>query len=592
MIREGLANLLTCPYSNDSMMIAADMKQRYRSPRLSSLLSTLLLIAGCHVMAAESIAAPASEKETMTGLTPQILYQFMFAEVAGSRGQIPLSVAAYLDLAQTTRDPRLAQRAAEVALHARQYDSALAATRVWVEGEPESAAAQQMAVTLAASFGRLDEVAAHLSRSLALDTENAPAALMRINRLMARVQDKTAAYKVVEDATVPYLKLPEAHFARAQAAYAAKDFPRAQSDIEAALKLRPEWEFAALFKALLVQTEPQQVIAILGPFVRANPQASDARLGLARALVSERRFDDALVEFKKVLEAQPANADVIYAVGLLSLQLRDYDTAETNLRRLIDLNYPESNLVRTYLGQIAEDKKDTKAAIEWYAGVTPGAQYVSAQSRAAQLTARMGDVSGARTLLQRLTPTDDATRTQLRLAEAQLLRDANRNEEAYTLLDKALTAKPNDPELLYETGLSADRLRKFDVAERLWQRLIKLKPDHAHAYNALGYSLADRGVRLDEAEHLIDKALQLLPDDPFILDSKGWVLYRKGQKQAALEVLQKAFNRRPDAEIAAHLGEVLWSLGRQAEARKVWADAARETPDNEVLIETIKKHQP
>ncbi len=574
------------------MMIAADMKQRFRSPRLSSLLSTLLFIAGCHVMATESVAAPATEKETMTGLTPQILYQFMFAEVAGSRGQIPLSVAAYLDLAQTTRDPRLAQRAAEVALHARQYDSALAATRVWVEGEPESAAAQQMAVTLAASFGRLDEVAAHLSRSLALDPENTPAALMRINRLMARVQDKTAAYKVVEDATAPYLKLPEAHFARAQAAYAAKDFPRAQTDIEAALKLRPDWEFAVLFKALLVQTEPQQVIAILEPFVRANPQASDARLGLARAFVSERRFDDALVEFKKVLEAQPANADVIYAVGLLSLQLRDYETAETNLRRLIDLNYPDSNLVRTYLGQIAEDKKDNKAAIEWYRGVTPGAQYVSAQSRAAQLTARLGDVNGARTLLQRLTPTDDATRTQLLLAEAQLLRDANRNEDAYTLLDKALTAKPNDPELLYETGLSADRLRKFDVAERLWQRLIKLKPDHAHAYNALGYSLADRGVRLDEAEHLIDKALQLLPDDPFILDSKGWVLYRKGQKQAALEVLQKAFNRRPDAEIAAHLGEVLWSLGRQADARKLWADAARETPDNEALIETIKKHQP
>lgn len=577
------------------------MKQRYCRPRISPLLLTLLgtLLLGFSGVANAADEGPASDDQKgifgaapTTDLTPEILYQFMVAEVAGTRGQVPLSVAAYLDLARSTRDPRIAKRAAEVALSARQYDAALTATRIWVEQEPNSAAAQQMMVQLAAAFGQLNEVAVHLSRLLELDPEGVPGVLMRLNRLLVRVQDKAAVFTVVVDATEPYLKLPEAYFARAQAAYAAKQFPQALANLDKALGLRPDWEFAILFKALLVQSEPAEVVAILQPFVSAHPEAADARLGLARALVAERRFDEALAEFKVVLAQQPNNPDVIYATGLLSMQVHDYDSAEALLKRLVDMNYAESNLVRTYLGQIAEEKKDFKAAAAWYAGVTPSAQYMPAQARAAQLTARLGDFDGARALLQKVKPADEAGQVQLILAEAALLREANRNEEAYTFLNKALTARPNEPELLYETALAADRLGKIEVAEQLWQKLIKIKPDHAHAYNALGYSMADRGVRLEEAQRLIDKALSLLPDDPFILDSKGWVQFRRGEKQAALETLQKAFSRRPDPEIAAHLGEVLWSLGREADARKVWADAARENPNNEMLAGIIKKYLP
>ena len=573
------------------------MKLRSRQLRMSVLLGSLMFGLSCQANAADETVAEPDKAGVFgaapaTELTPEILYQFMFAEVAGSRGQVPLSVAAYLDLARTTRDPRIAKRAAEVAINARQYDAAHAATKIWVEQEPNSAAAQQMAVTLAAAFGRLDEVALHLPRSLELDPENIPSSLMRLNRLLVRVQDKAAVYRLVSDATEPYLKIPEAHFARAQAAYAAKDFPQAQKDVDAALELKPDWEFAILLKAMLVQTQPSEVIAILGPFVKSYPNAVDARLGLARALVAEKRFDEALAEFKVVLAQQQNNADVIYATGLLSLQVRDYETAEAMFRRLVDMNYAESNLVRTYLGQIAEEKKDFKAAAEWYAGVKQSPQYMPAQARAAQLTARMGELDAARAILKKAAPTDDAGRVQLVLAEAALLREANRLDEAYAFLSKEVAARPNEPELLYETGLLADRLHKYDAAEQLWQKVIKLKPDHAHAYNALGYSMADRGVRLDEAQQLIDKALSLMPEDPFILDSKGWVQFRKGDKQAALATLQKAFGRRPDPEIAAHIGEVLWALGREADARKVWADAARESPGNETLAATIKKFLP
>lgn len=564
---------------------------------MSALLATLLIGCACIAAAADKAPAGVDRKGIFgaapsTELTPEILYQFMFAEVAGARGQLPLSVAAYLDLARNTRDPRIAKRAAEVALAGRQYDAALAATRIWAEQEPNSAGAQQMMVTLAAAFGRLDEVVLHLSRSLELDRDNVPTALMRLNRLLGRIQDKAAVYKVVVDATEPYLQLPEAHFARAQAAYAAKDMAQAQASLEVALSQRPDWEFAVLFKALMAQAQPTEVIAILQPFVRANPESMDARMALARALVVERRFEEALSEFKVVLARQPGNPDVMYAVGLLSMQMRDFDLAEVQFKRLVDMNYAEANLVRTYLAQMAEEKRDFKSAAEWYASVTPSSQYIPAQARAAQLTARLGDFDGARAILQKARPADEAGQVQLIVAEGALLREANRNEEAYRFLDKSLQGRPNEPELLYETALAADRIGKFDVAEQLWQKLIKVKPDHAHAYNALGYSLTERGVRLEEAQQLIDKALALLPDDPFILDSKGWVQFRLGDKQAALATLQKAFSKRPDPEIAAHLGEVLWALGRQDDARKVWSEAARQSPGNQALADTIKKYLP
>jgi len=182
--------------------------------------------------------------------------------------------------------------------------------------------------------------------------------------------------------------------------------------------------------------------------------------------------------------------------------------------------------------------------------------------------------------------------SRLVVAEAQLLRDAGRHADAFAFLAKMLEVQPDQPDLLYETALTAEKLGYVEVMERHLRRLIAIKPDSAQAYNALGYSLADRNLRLDEAGQLIDKALSLTPDDPFILDSKGWVLFRQGKPAAALEALQKAYAQKPDAEIAAHIGEVLWALGRSGEALAVWREATKAHPTNEVLAATIKRFVP
>ena len=524
-------------------------------------------------------------------LTPRILYELVLAEIAGARGQLGLAAEAYLDLARTTRDPRVARRAAEVALYARRYDMALEAARLWSDIEPNSPQPHQMVIGLLAATGRTDDLVADLAQQFAGAGKQTGDQLMELNRLLARYPDKQAARRLVDKLTEPYLSMAEAHFARAQAAHAAGDEAGAAADLDRAIALRPNWEQAVLARAQMT-TDGAETARVLGAFVAANPKAKDARLAYARSLVAEKRYTEARREFQTLLADHNDNGDVVYAVAVLSLQLNDMDEAETQLKRLVGMQHNESDSARVYLGQIAEERKRFDEALKWYGEVGTGSQYVPARMRMAHVFVRQEKLDEARRTLQETTAASPSERAQLLIAESQLLRDAGRNDDAYAVLVDGLAAHPDQPELLYEAGLLAERVGNFEVGEADLRRLIKLKPDYAHAYNALGYSLADRNQHLDEAQQLIDKALELAPDDPFILDSKGWVLFRRGDAIGAVDVLTKAFKLRADPEIAAHLGEVLWTLGRQDEARVTWGDAMKASPGNEVLVGTVKKFTP
>jgi tetratricopeptide (TPR) repeat protein len=398
---------------------------------------------------------------------------------------------------------------------------------------------------------------------------------------------------MVEQLTLPYVGIAEAHFARAQAALNAAEWQRGIAEADKALALRPDWDIAVMLKAQLQRAEsPEAALDTLRRYLAGHPQAREVRLQYARSLVGVRQFPQARAEFQRLLGDFPGNADVIYAVAVLSMQLSDWTTAEENFRKLLGLDFAETDAVRLYLGQIAEEHKQYDDALRWYAEVAPGEQYLAAQLRIAQLLAKQGKLDAGRRHLQDAQTAGNADRIQLLLAESQLLRDAGRTKEAYELLAGSLASQPEQPELLYESALLAEKLGRHDVMEASLRKLIRIKPEHAHAYNALGYSFAERNLRLVEAEQLIVKALQLSPDDPFIIDSMGWVLYRKGDNAAALTQLQRAFSIRPDPEIAAHLGEVLWMLGRREEAKRVWQEAAKAHPGNEALAEAIKRFSP
>ena len=526
-------------------------------------------------------------------LTPQILYQALLAEIAGQRGNLNLSVSAYLDLATTTRDPRIARRAAEVALHGRDLDAALQAARLWVEADPESPQARQMLAGLLVSANRLDELPSHVAKLLAQEGDNIGDGLLRLNRIFARHPDKKAVQQLVEQITLPYISMAEAHFARAQAAQNAGDWAHGVGEIDKALALRPDWDAAIMLKSQLQSPESAaKALETLRRHLAEHPHAREVRLQYARGLVGERKYQEARAEFQRLLGDYPSNNDVIYAVAVLSLQLQEYGVAEENFRKLLERDFAEVNTVRLYLGQIAEERKRADEAASWYAQVTPGEQYLPAQIRIANLLGRQGRIEAARQHLNQVRTENGEERIQLLLAEAQLLRDAGKPREAFDLIEGSLAAQPEQTELLYELALLAEKIGRMEVLEANLRKVIRLKPDHAHAYNALGYAFAERNERLPEAHQLIAKALQLAPDDPFIIDSMGWVLFRMGDYAAALVQLQRALAIRPDPEIAAHLGEVLWVQGRRDEAKRTWRDASRANPGNEALAEVIKRLDP
>jgi tetratricopeptide (TPR) repeat protein len=541
---------------------------------------------------AAELPAPGKEPDKLPvqELTGQILYQFLLAEIAGQRGQYQLAASALLDLANSTRDPRIARRAADVAFHSRQYDVALDAVRLWLSLEPESQPARQMQSSLLLSSGRIDELGASLARELAMAVPNAGEVLMRLSRAFARYPDKQAVHRLFNQLTQPYPELAEARFVRAQAELAIGDTNRARSEIDQALVLRPNWDVAALFKAELLPRGSAQLDFLKG-WLGANPEAQDVRLAYARILVSEKYYEEARVEFRRLLAANPDSPEMLYAVGILSLQVNDSTEAEQQLKRYVEIGRGDVNPARFYLGQIAEQAKRPDEAIGWYDQVAAGEHATQARVRAAQVLLRQNKLDEARARLAaaRGTSPDES---RLVVAEAQLLRDVGRHADAYAFLTKILEARPDDPDVLYETALAAEKLGYLDVMERHLQRLIALKPESPQGYNALGYSFADRNMRLDEAAQLIDRAVTLAPDDAAILDSKGWVLFRQGQLPAALEYLRRAFAKVPDGEIAAHLGEVLWASGRRDEALAVWREAAKAHPTNEVLTATIKRFVP
>jgi predicted Zn-dependent protease len=525
-------------------------------------------------------------------LTEPLLYDMLLAEIALQRGNPAQAAQSYADLAKRTRDPRVARRAVEVANVARAPQFAMEAARVWHDADADSVQALQTLTALLVNARKVDEAEPYLAKLLARDGDAAAGGFMQLSRLLAANPDKRANLRVVRALARRHPELPQAQLAIAQAAYAAEDDAAALAAARRAAEMRPGWDAAAIYEAQVLQRKSADLaVASLAAFLEQNPKSREARLAYARLLTGERRYAEARAEFEKLLAAFPDNGDVRYAVGLLALQLKDYATAETTLTRLLEMGFRDPHGVRFMLGQAAEEQQKWDEARRWYESIPRGDNFLPARLRAANVMGKQGKLDEARAYLRAL-EAEGEQHVQVLIAEAQLLRDANHHRDAFELLGKALREKPEQPELLYDHAITAEKLERFDVLEASLRTLIRLKPDYAHAYNALGYSYADRNLRLPEARKLIERALELSPDDFYIIDSMGWVLYRMGDLKGAAEHLRRAWIGRPDAEIGAHFGEVLWRMGERAEAERVWQEVLKRNPENETLQKTLKRLRP
>ncbi len=523
-------------------------------------------------------------------LTPPILFDFLLGETALQRGDQEIATRTYLKLARTTRDPRVAQRATEIALHSRQAAPALEAAKIWVELDPDSVTARQTIAALLVNADRLDEARPHLEKLLASEGGSIDEAFMQLNSLLVRNSNKNATFELVRQLAQPYPELPEAHFAVSQAAWFANHFDIALAEMKQALALRPEWEMAAIYQGrILARTSNASAMEFYENYLKAYPKANDTRITYARLLLVEKNYGKAREQFEKLLAENPGNADVALAVGLLSMELREYDIAESNFKKALELDYRDPGMVRFYLGGIHEKTQRFDTAMEWYRSVTSGSQYIPAQIRYAVLLTKKGKTDEAFKHLQQLPATNNQQRAQLIIAEAQLLRETGAYQKAFQLLSSGLEKLPDHVDLLYDRALAAEKIGKSDILEQDLRKLIQLKPDHAHAYNALGYGLAEHSDRLPEALELIEKAIALSPNDAYIMDSLGWVHYRMGNINQGLSYLRQAFGINPDPEIAAHLGEVLWVQGIKDEAKEIWQSSLKNNPGNETLISTMKK---
>ncbi len=456
-------------------------------------------------------------------MNSQMLYEFLLGDIAEQRGRPDLAAQAYLDLAKTTRDPRLARHAAQLAFESRQMEKSLEAFGLWQELEPSAPLANQMLLSLLLSGGKYQEARPYVDHLLAAAPKNPGNVFMLIHSILIRVPDKSAALDWLVNVAQPYPQVAEAHWAVAQIAAAVNKNELALSEVRRAVKLRPDWDVAAMLEVqLLLPTDPVRAMELLKKFSGSHPDNKEVRLFYARALLEQKHYAGARVQFQKLLAADPDNTELAFAIALLSLQLGELERAEKELQETLAHGKKDADTVHYYLGQLNEAKKEDAAALAQYGQVMAGDYVYSARLREAYLLNKGGKLEEARTVLKATPAADDQQRVTLVLIEAQMLRDAKQFDTSYKILSDALEAMPDQPQLMFEKAMAADKLGKTDIFEKTLRKLLQLEPNAAQAYNALGYSFLERNVQIEEGMKLVEKAYQIEPGDAAITASVGW----------------------------------------------------------------------
>ena len=548
--------------------------------------------------AASRIRPPAA-----SSLDGELFYQVLIGEMTLRNGDAPAGFALILDAARKTGDANLYQRAADIALQSRSGDAALQAARAWRQAQPASREANRYVLQILVALNRLTETVDHLKADVQLA---APAertqAISSLPRFFARVGDKKLAAELFEQALATELKTstPEgsaAWVAAGRMRLAAGDLPGALTAAERGQAISSLAEAPALLALELMDPKVPRAEALVQKYLSGNASAPpELRMAYARALLDMQRYAEASTQLQVVTRDKPDYPEAWLVLGSLQLQDNQLVAAQASLLRYLELAgqgeaQAGRGLSQAYLSlaQVAEKRKDFAAAEIWLNKIPDAQELIQAQTRRASLLAKRGKLSEARQLIQQLPERNAEDARSKLMAEVNLLREQKEYRSAYDMLAQAVRRFPDEPELVYDQAMMAEKLELLPEMERLLRQVLQRKPDYHHAYNALGYSLADRNVRLPEAKQLILKALEFAPQDPFIQDSLGWVEFRMGNRAEALKIFEAAYKAKPDAEIAAHFGEVLWSMGQRDRAIAIWKEGMLLNADNETLLGTLKR---
>lgn len=601
------------------------------SRSLAALLCLFFSNLGAQTSPPDSQASPAAlEATTVTpgvaatptlnsALTANSFYEILMGELQARAGESEAGVALMLNAARRTQDTKVFQRAVELAFQSRSAEAALQAAKTWQQAQPESRDANRALLQVLLAISRVADTLEPLKRELTLaPNAEKSAVIAAIPRSYLQTANVPEAASVVEQAMLPYTKQAKtsaaAWTAIGRMRLGTNRLGSALNAAQLAQTSDPSAPGAAFLALELMERKQDDAEPLVLRHLEATP-TPEVRLAYGRLLALSARYTDATRQLTVLSQEKPTLAETWLLLGTLEAQEQHTANAETAFKRYVELTIeqtPSSNkanpdlsperamaqglerrraLNQAYLSlaQIAEERKDFTQAQSWLDKIENSQELVSAQTRRASILAKQGKLQEARDLLRSLPEKDPSDARLKAVAEVQILREQKQYAAAYEVLDTFLKSQADDVDLLYVQAMMAERSGRLDEMERSLRRVITLKPDYHSAYNALGYSLADRNVRLPEAKALIVKALAAAPDDPFIQDSLGWVEFRLGNKAEALRILQQAFKSKPDPEIAAHLGEVLLSLGQTAQAMEVWKQGQRLAPDNDTLRDTLKR---
>ena len=586
---------------------------RWPLPRaLSVALATglLALAGGCAAQPASSTTGTDAGESTgavvNSSLNAPLFYQLLLGELNVRSGEAGAGYSLILDAARKQKDPQLYRRAVEVALQARSGEAALAAARAWAEAFPESAEPQRFVLQILLALNRAAETPAVLRNLLERSTSVERNDVINVvPQSYARISDKALALRVVREGLAGSVRQRETA-ATAWTAIGRMELANGQqvqalASAQAGHAADPASPYPALLALELLERGHPEAEAVVRGHLQAGTEPPDGvpsiALLYARTLLDLQRNAEAREQLVRLTTQRPSLPEPWLQLGTLQVQDNALPEATRSLETYMRLARQSEDervtrgLTQAYLlmAQIAEKQQDLSAANAWLDRIENAGDIMAAQMRRASLLAKQGKIAEARALLRGQPERRPGDARMKLAAEATLLRELKAWPQAYEVYAEAVARFPEDGDLLYEQAAMAEKMGRLDEMERLLRRLIAQQPDYHHAYNALGYALADRGERLPEAKALIEKAVALAPGDAYIQDSLGWVEFRLGNQARAIELLRGAYAKRPDAEIAAHLGEVLWSSGQREQALKVWREGLLLASDNETLQATLKR---
>lgn len=536
---------------------------------------------------------------------PDSLYRVLVGEVALQEGDFDTAGQVFLSLAQDTADPRLAQRAFQIAMADNNLARAIEAAQTWAALAPDDPEAKATALALEASTGDTTGLAKTLYQRIAQATDKEQAIIQAMS-IISKMVDSRLALSVLEQSLPADVRhLPISHLALSDIAWTAQDLPRALEEARLALAQDSSSLFA--IERILeygLEVDGPGVLEQVYAYLEAHPEARDLQLQLVNRLVSVQRYDQALELVESMRAVNPEDFELLFTEAEITIRAERFDTAIALLNQYIEVHSQRQQSLpggrtnslgnisdaRLALVQIAEKQNDLHEAIRQLDLIEEPALVFQAKVHRAVLEARLGDLKKANRTLDHLGVLGKRDQAVVDLTRASILRESGRTDEAVKVLERADKELPDTPELKYDLAMLYASQARYQDMEPLLREVIQLQPHNANAYNALGYTFVDQGIQLDEARGLLEQALELEPNNPYILDSVGWYLYKTHDYQAALEYLMRAYEQLPDPEVAVHLGEVLWAKGRQNEAIDMWNAALQQSPGNHLLERVMQRY--